>query len=190
MQLVLVRHGEPEIITHDPNGADPALTEKGQAQAAAVGRYLAAESFDALWASPMRRAVQTAEPLAANLGMEIQLDERFAEFDRGDSSYNPHPDLTVISKNEAKAMIDRMQSPAFLDAVTAGVDAMIERYPNGKVVVFCHGGVISAAVGTSVRKPELMSRLMPVHSGVTRIDVGENGFRSMRSFNESQWLLT
>lgn len=190
MQLVLVRHGEPEIIEHDPSGADPALTERGQAQAEAVGKYLAAESFDAIWASPMRRAVETAAPLAAALEMTVQHDERFAEFDRGDTSYKPPADLTLISKDQATAMMDRMQNPAFLDAVSAGVDDMIERYPTGKIVVFCHGGVISAAVGTSIRKPEFMKRLMPVHSGVTRIDVAENGYRSMRSFNESQWLLT
>jgi 2,3-bisphosphoglycerate-dependent phosphoglycerate mutase len=70
MQIALVRHGEPEW---EPGGRavdDPALTAYGHAQARAAALALARESFDALYVSPLRRARETAEPIARAVGLD------------------------------------------------------------------------------------------------------------------------
>jgi len=80
MTLYIVRHGS----AGRRNGADPGDTErhldpKGQRQAAMVADHLCAEPVDAVLSSPLPRCVQTVEPLAAALGLEVVVEPRLAE---------------------------------------------------------------------------------------------------------------
>lgn len=63
MELVLIRHGEPEWVRDGLNVVDPPLTERGRMQAERVGAALAGEQFDEIIVSPLLRARQTAAPL-------------------------------------------------------------------------------------------------------------------------------
>ena len=72
MEIVLVRHGEPDW---EPGGFavdDPELTALGRAQAERAAEQLARERFDALYVSPLRRARETATPIAERLGLEAR----------------------------------------------------------------------------------------------------------------------
>jgi probable phosphoglycerate mutase len=86
-RLVFVRHGES---TANADGsltcAIPGvpLTARGAQQAAALARDWSGGPVAALWSSPMRRAVQTAEPLARALGLPVRVHERLYEFQIGD----------------------------------------------------------------------------------------------------------
>jgi probable phosphoglycerate mutase len=62
MEIVLVRHGEPEWVRDDLNVDNPPLTERGWRQAERTARVLAGEAFDEVWVSPLVRAQQTAQP--------------------------------------------------------------------------------------------------------------------------------
>lgn len=64
MLLYFVRHGDP---CYDPDS----LTPLGIRQAEAIGRRLARYGIDRIYASPMRRAMQTAQPAAEMTGLEI-----------------------------------------------------------------------------------------------------------------------
>ncbi len=79
MRLRLVRHGEPAWIVDGRAVDDPELTASGVEEVEAVCEELAGERFDALFVSPLRRALQTAEPLARRLGMEARLCPWLAE---------------------------------------------------------------------------------------------------------------
>ncbi len=68
MEIVLVRHGQPEWIRDGLNITDPPLTELGHRQAETMANFLAAEQFDEVFVSPMTRARQTAAPLYERLG--------------------------------------------------------------------------------------------------------------------------
>ena len=71
MELLLIRHGLPVRRELEAGAADPELSEAGHAQAQHLADYLGAEDLDAVYASPLRRAYQTAQPLAARQGHEI-----------------------------------------------------------------------------------------------------------------------
>jgi broad specificity phosphatase PhoE len=79
----LLRHGE----VHNPGrvlyGRLPGfrLSALGEAQAKVVGEFLAGRPVGYLVSSPLERAKQTAEPLAAALGLEVEVDERLIEAD-------------------------------------------------------------------------------------------------------------
>src|SRR5262245_10245456 len=64
IELVLVRHGEPDWDADKETG-DPGLTELGRAQAARVAEHLRRHRIDAIYCSPLRRAVETAHMVAA-----------------------------------------------------------------------------------------------------------------------------
>jgi probable phosphoglycerate mutase len=76
MELVLIRHGEPEWVVDGHNRNDPVLTARGRAQAdRAAARIADPEAepadgpIDHLLVSPARRAQETAEPIAARTGI-------------------------------------------------------------------------------------------------------------------------
>jgi probable phosphoglycerate mutase len=68
MEIVLIRHGQPEWVRDGLNVVDPPLTGRGHLQAEHTGRALAGEHFDEVIVSPLRRARQTAEPVLRELG--------------------------------------------------------------------------------------------------------------------------
>ena len=79
MELVLVRHGEPEWVRDGYNVDDPPLTARGWAQAGHLADRLATEHFDEIYVSPMTRARQTAAPLLARLGRAEVVDDWLEE---------------------------------------------------------------------------------------------------------------
>ncbi|MEM8747622.1 MAG: histidine phosphatase family protein [Actinomycetota bacterium] len=69
MEIVLVRHGQPEWIRDGLNVVDPPLTDLGRRQADAMAETLSGEEpFDEVFCSPLVRARQTAAPLFDALG--------------------------------------------------------------------------------------------------------------------------
>jgi broad specificity phosphatase PhoE len=86
MLLYLIRHGES---TYNVEGriqgqADCELSERGRRQGQALAQRLASAPIEAIYASPLRRASQTAEFLAAALGLPIRFDPRLKEVDAGE----------------------------------------------------------------------------------------------------------
>lgn len=84
LTLLLARHGETDLNTQDrwQGRIDAPLNAAGQAQAQCLADSLP-EGIDAIVASPMRRARQTAAPVAQRRGMAGALDEDFRERDFG-----------------------------------------------------------------------------------------------------------
>jgi broad specificity phosphatase PhoE len=73
----MIRHGRPEAgFTADP---DPGLDELGHSQAEDVARVLLEQPPLEVISSPLKRAVETAQPLARQLGLEVAIDHRLAE---------------------------------------------------------------------------------------------------------------
>jgi broad specificity phosphatase PhoE len=75
--MILMRHGQSEFNLHftatkrDPGIPDPHLTPEGQAQAEAAAKDLRSHGIRRVIASPYTRALQTAAPIAAALGLPV-----------------------------------------------------------------------------------------------------------------------
>jgi probable phosphoglycerate mutase len=74
VELVLIRHGQPEWVREGLNVVDPPLTELGHRQAAALARAMAAAELDEVLVSPLLRARQTAAPVLEALGRDEDID--------------------------------------------------------------------------------------------------------------------
>ncbi|MGI5425845.1 histidine phosphatase family protein [Streptomyces sp. CA-179760] len=83
--LLLARHGQ--TVWHAENRyagvSDIDLTDTGRAQAEALGRWAAAHPVDAIWTSPLSRAVATAEPACRALGLTPEVEPALRECDFG-----------------------------------------------------------------------------------------------------------
>ena len=86
-RFLLLRHGQTErstIRAYSGRGDVP-LTPTGEAQAALAAKRIAAiTGITAVVSSPLRRAVQTAEPVAAQLGLPVTVHSGLIEADYGD----------------------------------------------------------------------------------------------------------
>lgn len=85
MTLVhLVRHADHDYVGRGLAGrmAVP-LNEGGRAQAERLARRLSRERVTSVWASPLRRTVETAEPVARALGLSLQTDDALQEVEFG-----------------------------------------------------------------------------------------------------------
>jgi probable phosphoglycerate mutase len=84
--VFLVRHGQTDNnvrrVVQGPR-IDTELSAMGRRQAQALGRRLASEHLGAVYASPMRRARETAEAIAAVQGLPVRVLDGFTEFDWG-----------------------------------------------------------------------------------------------------------
>ena len=95
MELLLVRHALPIRVEDVEGPADPELSEAGHHQARYLADYLAFERVHAVYASPLRRAMQTAAPVAERQGVEVLVAEGIAEYDREASEYIPVEQMTT-----------------------------------------------------------------------------------------------
>jgi probable phosphoglycerate mutase len=84
--LLLIRHGENDFTGKRLIGRLPgvSLNERGREQAAQICNTLADAPIKAIYSSPLERAMETAAPLAARLGLEVQPHPSLLEVDFGD----------------------------------------------------------------------------------------------------------
>ncbi|MFN5602739.1 MAG: histidine phosphatase family protein, partial [Acidimicrobiaceae bacterium] len=71
MEIVIIRHAQPEWVRDGLNVVNPPLTELGHKQAEAVAQSLQSEHFDDIYVSPLTRALQTADPILKVLNRDL-----------------------------------------------------------------------------------------------------------------------
>lgn len=193
MELLLIRHAEPVRIEDAAGPADPTLHERGRAQAERLARYLADEPLQGLVSSPMRRAQETAAPVAVVHNLPVVLDEELAEFDREATSYIPIEELRATKDERWLAMVegrldDYDRDPVeFQRAVVAAVERVIDANPGRKVAIVAHGGVINAYVGHVLGIDKLMW-FEPAYTSIHRVAASRSGVRSVTALNETAHL--
>src|SRR5207253_8830585 len=82
----LLRHGEHGLLGRVLAGRMPGvgMTERGRAEIAAAAERLAGEKIAALYSSPLQRTRETAEIVAAPLGLPIGFRDDLLELDFGE----------------------------------------------------------------------------------------------------------
>jgi 2,3-bisphosphoglycerate-dependent phosphoglycerate mutase len=194
VDLLFVRHAEPVRI--EPGSgvpANPHLTEAGREQAARLAHWLAAEPIDVVLSSPQRRALETAEPIAAAHGLGIEIVDGLIEFDAQADDYIPIEDLRAANDPRWQAMLEGRwtengEDPdAFRARVVAAVDDCINRFPGQRVVAVCHGGVINVALGAAlgIERPLWFD---PKYTSLSRLVASRTGVRTVATLNETAHL--
>jgi broad specificity phosphatase PhoE len=152
MRLLLIRHGQ---TIDNVNGAlgtvipGPVLTELGQKQAAAIPDALAVETIQAIYASTMQRTALTAAPLAAALGLEVEVLDGLREIGAGIFEGKSDKDSirgymgTIISwwHDSAARISDGESGDEFFARFTDAVGTAAAAH-DGTVAIFSHGAAI------------------------------------------------
>lgn len=84
--LMLVRHGETAFNVEGifRGRADVALNERGEQQASSLAQYLETRRVDAVYSSPLKRALRTAEVIATRPGLRPHLAPELIDLDCGE----------------------------------------------------------------------------------------------------------
>ncbi len=189
LQLVLVRHGLPLRVEQERGRADPPLAELGHLQARQVGARLALERIDAIYSSPLRRAVETAEPLAQALSLRPIIRDDIAEFDRHASQYIPMEQLKVEDYAAWKAFVDGsygedVDMQAFSARVADCLEDIIQAHRGERVAVFCHGGVVNVWAANVLGMPVRLFVNVD-YASISRFMCASTGERNLLSLNEA-----
>ena len=192
MELLFIRHALPLRVEGFEGPADPELSEAGQHQARYLADYLAFERIHAVYASPLRRAVQTAEPVAAKQSIEVTISEGIAEYDREASEYIPIEQLKAeglpgwqdVLKGEVHRAVG-VDPTEFRAGVVEAIEQIINAHPGEKVAAVCHGGVINAYMTQILGIPDPSGFFYPNYTSIHRVAAARSGERSVLSLNET-----
>ncbi|MCR9096010.1 MAG: histidine phosphatase family protein [bacterium] len=193
MELILVRHAEPAIPEVGEVGpGDPPLGERGRNQAAQVAEWLARDALDRIVSSPARRARETAEATATRLGLEVVIDDRLRDAEPAGEAYVPIEVARERDPGSYRARMDAYRDASRLGSIAGRVNASLDewaaRHRGGRVAVFCHGSVVNAF---AVRVLGLGDSgfLAPAFASGHRFLVASSGVRSVKSLNETAYLM-
>ena len=190
MELLLIRHALPVRRELEEGVADPELSEAGHQQAQHLAEYLASERLDALYASPLRRAQQTAQPVAHTQGLTIATADGVAEWDRNSSQYVPVEELKAAGDPRWQAMLagdwdsDEPQEH-FVERVVTTIEDIIDRHRSQRVAVVCHGGVINHYLSHILGLPASNGFFYPNYTSIHRVAAAGSGERSVVTINET-----
>jgi len=161
-RLTLVRHGETSAnLTGVWHGStDTPLSERGRRQAERVAEHLAATCSGAvaLYASPLQRALHTAEAIGRALRLEPQLEPGITEFDLGSWEEKTYRELAETHRLWQNMAADPDFAPhggeSARDVVLrfhASLERMQADHPGERVILVSHGGAMAIALGALLR---------------------------------------
>ncbi|MDH3213068.1 MAG: histidine phosphatase family protein [Myxococcales bacterium] len=193
MELLLVRHALPlRVERKDGAPADPPLSNEGRRQANRLARWLEAARLDAIYVSPMQRALETAQPLAKSQGVGLRIEPGVVEFDATASTYVPLEEIKALDYERWRALIrgglvEGVDLAEFRRVVTGSLERIIDDHPGERVAVVCHGGVINTWAA-HVLGLEATLFFEPTYTSISRFLASASGPRSVASLNETAHL--
>ena len=170
--IFLARHGESDwnVEKRFQGHRDRPLTERGRKQAHALADLVASEKIDAVYTSPLSRARETAEIVAARAGLEAVALPELQEVDTGSWSGLSRADVEARFpegfarwRSGGSGWEDGESYEEMAERVIGALRKIAEDHPNGRVLVISHGGPIraihAAAEGLAIQD---YRRLKPV----------------------------
>jgi probable phosphoglycerate mutase len=152
--IMLIRHGRSaDVVPGTPEAHDPELHELGRHQVHALAGRLAATPIDAVYSSHLKRAVDTARPLAEARGLDVQVIEELEEVRLGDWAKGEFRRRAAVRDPEwlAWSRTGRWDGipgcegdEVFRNRVRRSVERAVAAHPGGTVAVVAHGGTINA----------------------------------------------
>jgi alpha-ribazole phosphatase len=190
--LVLIRHAEPDesMRGRSYGRLDVPLSPAGRAQAAAIAETLRDARLDAIFASPLRRAIDTAAPLAEGRGLTVLTHDGLRELDFGalegltfDDIARERPDLYESWMTDPT----ETQFPdgeSFADLRERALAAAAEiRSEHERAAIVAHGGVTRAILADALQMPARALFRLDQPYGAISIMEWTNGAALVRGLN-------
>jgi broad specificity phosphatase PhoE len=215
--VILVRHGQASFGEADYDR----LSTRGVQQAHVVAEQLLRQGarVELALSGALGRQRATAEPIAAALGRDLELDSRWDEYDSDDilahhstsavrQDRPPGNNAPEVSSREFQAVLERAvldwiaaggagpaaeSWPRFSQRVGAALTEVGRRLSSGQTALVCTSGGVLAALCTqilAVPDPTFVTfNRVTVNAGISRVLIGRSG-ATLLSFNEQAHLLS
>jgi probable phosphomutase (TIGR03848 family) len=186
-RLLLIRHATNDWVGKRVAGWTPgiSLNEEGRKQAAELAEALASVPLEAIYSSPLERALETAEPIARSHGLDMEVRDSIGESRYGElegrrteeifkselwEQWLRHPSRTRFPGAETTYEVQvRMVS---------ALEEILHKHPEGNIAVVTHADPIRVAVAHYIGLPlDLIGRLWVSPASVTTIRFDEWGPR-------------
>ena len=203
-RLYLIRHGqsagnaEGRFGGHGPT----ALSDLGIKQAAKTAKMLAKEGIDVIYSSDLHRAMQTAEPLAKLLDVEVRAVGEFRERHVGvlegltfDESKEQHPTdyFALVNRNINHVISGGESYRHLLKRITQKLHEILRAHQHQRIAIFTHTGVICFMtlhlLGAIHRGTKHTPWLITSNCGINRFEI--RGRRNVRvlALNDTRHLI-
>jgi probable phosphoglycerate mutase len=184
-EVWLVRHGDAYTGMEGLGEGviDPPLTRLGREQSARLSQRLAEVPIDAIWASDLRRAVETGRVVAKSHGLSVRTDERLREvrtyWDEGGAVGLNAPGEYPFPESERDVY----------ERVGAAIRDIVAGLPeNGRAVAVTHNAAIGIYVSNMLGLGWGKLPVMPMYTSVTILAV-KDGRVVLRSLADATHLL-
>ncbi|MBO8198447.1 histidine phosphatase family protein [Streptomyces smyrnaeus] len=198
--LLLLRHGETPLTREKrfsgSGGSDPSLSDAGRRQAEATAALLAARGgVRAVATSPLRRCRETAQAVAARLGLRTHVEEDLREADFGawegltfaQVRERYADDLAAWLRSAAVAPPGGGEPfEAVARRVAAVRDVLLARHTGGAVLVVSHVGPLRTLVRMALGAPaESLFRMELAAASLSAVTYHPDGRASVRLLNDT-----
>ena len=152
----LVRHGATDVNLANPprlqgRGVNLGLSETGQQQAAKTAAFFADRAIDAVFSSPLLRAVETAQSIAQPHGLEVQTVEELTEVHVGDWEGMSWPDIEAADRDYYErymadtGTVPYLNGESFQDVQDRALPALrrLMRQQRGKQIVIVAHNIVN-----------------------------------------------
>ncbi len=175
--ILLTRHGETDWNAEGrvQGHTDRPLNETGTEQALALASELSGEHLDAVYASDLARALETARAVAEPRGLSVVALPELRERNFGTwEGLLDHEILERFPQAHTGPWGDDETPEQLAERVIAALHRIAEDHPDGQVLVVSHGGPLRAALHRCGVSPE---RIANCH--VARLAVGDGALRQL-----------
>jgi len=183
-RFLIIRHGLTDAVGHHMTGVAPGLhlNEAGRAQVTALVDRLHDVPLTAIVSSPLERTRETAEPIARDHGLTVDIQPSFIEYDfgvwTGRTFASLDDDVAWQRFNRVRSVTKPEGGELMLNVQHRSVTALLElagRYRSGTVAVVSHGDVIRALLLFALGMPiDFFHRLEVSPARISIVEIGED----------------
>ena len=165
----LIRHASCNGLGQTLWGRTPrvCLNEKGKLQAQRLAQQFDGIKLQALYSSPLERALETAETLAQSMNLEVEKSSALNEIDFGDWTGKTFEILSTDERwrrfNSCRSMTTIPNGESFLEVqnrIVKELDVLSHQHANAHVALVSHADIIRAAVAYFAATPiDMIERL-------------------------------
>jgi broad specificity phosphatase PhoE len=190
----LIRHASCNGLGRTLWGRTPGicLNEKGQLQAQRLAQRFEGIRLEAIYSSPLDRAMQTAETIAHKMNLEVSRNDAFDEVDFGDWTGKS---FDMLSGDESWRRFNSLRSTtkipggeSFLHVqarIITELDKLSMQFGNASLAIVSHADVIKAAVGYFSATPiDLLQRIEISPCSVSVIAMDKDSARLLTINNQ------
>tara|TARA_B100001146_G_C16069618_1_gene385842 strand:- start:11 stop:640 length:630 start_codon:yes stop_codon:yes gene_type:complete len=174
------RHGESVFNAERrvQGQLDIPLSKNGQQQSKALASVLSSEPLDVIVASPLRRAIETAEVIATELHLSLKIDPRLAEINAGIFQGLKWDEIEIRHPNEAARwksgdpdfMIPKGESRRTLMLRGQAAFEAIRADGHTHVAVIAHGGLLAATFKSLLKIPSSLNPFVFQNGAISRLE--------------------